>query len=1116
MEHIRDRRAVYDTIASYLYQKYNGNPTIPPRAIRLPSVRLEGKVYRMVQPVDESKFVRVFSLIDDRYDVSKSTLALSMEDWRSRVRREGHELESTISNMKTRAEQHERSTWKRQWASMVKDDLPGHAKNFMSQHGTNVTTAMKIVRLCVKKVRRKSYIAEKAAMPSDAGIRARRFARDFLFFVRQETKAHQDEEKRVIREEEDRLRNEEEEREEKRQRKKLNFLLNQTEIFSHFMSKKMGLDLPSNPKGSTPDDPSSSQHANAGAIVTPDAKGAVNSGEEMEEEGGEGEKKKTEGDIGDEVDDEEDKLDKEAARKMAEEAIRSTARRKEEFDESIRQYMDPSDMQRIVDSNSRGFDDTDRAEMEEAGRAFTEPPKMFRGQLKPYQMKGVSWLISLYEQGINGILADEMGLGKTVQTVCFLSYLSEVKGIWGPFLIIAPTSTLHNWRQEIMRFCPHYKVLPYWGVEKERKILRQCWKPRSLYRKDAAIHVVVTSYRRVVNDEKHFQRVKWQYLILDEAHAIKSTRSQRWKTLLGFPGRNRLLLTGTPIQNNMAELWALLHFIMPTLFDDHEEFSSWFARNIESHADAKKKSSLDQHQLQRLHMILKPFMLRRIKKDVEREIAPKIELNIACGLTSRQQSLYSQLKKNLVVDMSESHLMNLVMQLRKVCNHPELFFQRDVSSPFFFGHTSPASDPTKVSATSTSRVLGEVLPIITTSGRNLVAFVLPKLVFDTFLGDFDAPHRKSSSSAFVPDLFQRHHMHFSDTFDLVRSPFLRRCTGMDMNFVVEMLHGDIIRASVLELYRSSQKSMRMLQEEIIFKKDDITLSRQTRRMYEELAPSLSDRVQSMRKHLTFLTHFLPSCVAPPVEFHCSSVRHRRMLDYSVEGIKRSYQGVLFGSFVPSHFMPWRVREGKFDFPQDGMFSCLSGSPGFSYIFPPDVTRLVADSGKMQELDRLLRELKAGGHRVLIFSQMTRMLDILEDYVLAKKYKCFRLDGSTPVELRRDMVHDFQTSKETFIFLLSTRAGGLGINLTAADTVIFYDHDWNPTMDEQATDRAHRIGQTKQVSVYHMVAARTIEERILQRAHEKHTIQKTVYSGSFKAEASALSGKDVKSLLFDED
>lgn len=189
--------------------------------------------------------------------------------------------------------------------------------------------------------------------------------------------------------------------------------------------------------------------------------------------------------------------------------------------------------------------------------------------------------------------------------------------------------------------------------------------------------------------------------------------------------------------------------------------------------------------------------------------------------------------------------------------------------------------------------------------------------------------------------------------------------------------------------------------------------------------------------------------------------------------------------------------------------------GWSFIRIPDKESLITDSGKLHTLDLLLTQLKSQGHRVLIYSQMTRMIDLLEEYMVYRKHTYMRLDGSSKISERRDMVADFQSRTDIFVFLLSTRAGGLGINLTAADTVIFYDSDWNPTVDQQAMDRAHRLGQTKQVTVYRLICKGTIEERILQRAKEKSEIQRMVISGgNFKPDT--LKPKEVVSLLLDDE
>jgi SNF2 family DNA or RNA helicase len=189
--------------------------------------------------------------------------------------------------------------------------------------------------------------------------------------------------------------------------------------------------------------------------------------------------------------------------------------------------------------------------------------------------------------------------------------------------------------------------------------------------------------------------------------------------------------------------------------------------------------------------------------------------------------------------------------------------------------------------------------------------------------------------------------------------------------------------------------------------------------------------------------------------------------------------------------------------------------GYSQIELPSFDRLIADCAKLKKLDELLTKLSKENHRVLIFCQMTRMLDILEEYMSKRRYTYFRMDGSTNIADRRDMVNEFQVNEKIFAFLLSTRAGGLGVNLTGADTVIFYDNDWNPTMDAQATDRAHRIGQTKMVTVYRLTTKDTIEERILKRAKQKQNVQMTVYAGgAFKADIFKQS--EIVELLYSEE
>lgn len=187
----------------------------------------------------------------------------------------------------------------------------------------------------------------------------------------------------------------------------------------------------------------------------------------------------------------------------------------------------------------------------------TPVPFLMRGTMREYQHIGLDWLATLYHKRLNGILADEMGLGKTIQTISLLAWLACERGDWGPHLIVVPTSVMLNWEMEFKKFCPAFKLLTYYGSPKERAAKRQGWsKPNSF-------HVCITSYTLVLQDSRMFKRKKWKYLILDEAHMIKNWKSQRWQNLLNFNSKRRLLLTGTPLQNDLMELWSLMHFLMP-------------------------------------------------------------------------------------------------------------------------------------------------------------------------------------------------------------------------------------------------------------------------------------------------------------------------------------------------------------------------------------------------------------------------------------------------------------------------------------------------------------------------------------------------------------------------
>ncbi|KAK3146253.1 hypothetical protein QOZ80_3BG0263630 [Eleusine coracana subsp. coracana] len=508
-------------------------------------------------------------------------------------------------------------------------------------------------------------------------------------------------------------------------------------------------------------------------------------------------------------------------------------------------------------------------------------PLLTGGKLKSYQIKGVKWLISLWQNGLNGILADQMGLGKTIQTIAFLAHLKG-KGMHGPYMIIAPLSTLSNWVNEISRFTPSLASIIYHGDKAARAEIRRKFLPKTV---SPDFPIVVTSYEMAMSDARFLAHHKWKYVVVDEGHRLKNSKCKLLREIKRITMENKLLLTGTPLQNNLAELWSLLNFILPDIFSSHQEFESWFDFSAKASEEQQEETEEKRrvHVVSKLHAILRPFLLRRMKEDVEQMLPRKKEIIIYANMTEHQKQIQDHLvKKTFDVYLNEesnivlqrpgvrAKLNNLLVQLRKNCGHP----------------------------------------------------------------------------------------------DLLESAF-----------------------------------------------------------------------------------------------------------------------------------------------------------GSSSLYPP-VDKLLEQCGKFQLLDRLLNSLLSRKHKVLIFSQWTKILDLLEYYLDSKGIGVCRIDGSVKLEERRRQIAEFNDLNSSLnVFILSTRAGGLGINLTSADTCILYDSDWNPQMDLQAMDRCHRIGQTRPVHVYRLATSHSVEGRIIKKAFGKLKLEHVVIGkGQFEqnsAKPNALDEAELLALLRDE-
>jgi ATP-dependent DNA helicase len=592
-------------------------------------------------------------------------------------------------------------------------------------------------------------------------------------------------------------------------------------------------------------------------------------------------------------------------------------------------------------------------------RSAKQPDLVTGGLMRTYQLEGLEWLQSLYENGLNGILADEMGLGKTIQTISFIAFLRE-KGINGPFLIAAPLSTTSNWVAEFKKWTPDIPVVLYHGSKQEREEMRrkQLRNPSS-----KEFPVICTSYEICMNDRKHLSHFGWKFIIIDEGHRIKNMNCKLIRELQSYQSANRLLITGTPLQNNLAELWALLHFLMPSIFNNFESFESWFDFSaLKEKGGAEQILSEDRQKnlVTSLHAVLKPFLLRRIKADVETSLPKKREYVLYAPLTQTQRELYQEildgnsrafLENKLVESISRSATPGSTRSSSRKRKAPS-----EAATPQKSTKTSRASTPATGGASNTRT-------------------------------------RKAKKNQQYEELSDT--KYFQQLEDEPSSP-----------------ESEAESEDEEETERS--KTLALAKREIAHKK-------------------LLNPIMQLRQ-----------CCNSPHNFY---------------------------------------------YP----FDLTANSP-------VDET-LVTESGKMLLLDRLLPELITKGHKVLIFSQFKTQLDLLETYCEELRgWPTCRIDGSIAQSDRQEQILAFnEPDSETRIFLLSTRAGGQGINLAAADTVLLFDSDWNPQQDLQAQDRAHRIGQTRPVIVYRFATKGTVEQMLLEKADSKRRLEKLVISkGKFKS------------------
>ncbi|KAL5477552.1 hypothetical protein EMCRGX_G024363 [Ephydatia muelleri] len=707
----------------------------------------------------------------------------------------------------------------------------------------------------------------------------------------------------------------------------------------------------------------------------------------------------------------------------------------------------------------------------------TKVPFLLKHNLREYQHIGLDWLVTMYDRKLNGILADEMGLGKTIQTIALLAHLACEKGVWGPHLVIVPTSVMLNWEYEFKKWCPAFKILTYFGTFKERKQKRVGWTKRN------AFHVCITSYNIAVQDHRALKQKKWKYLILDEAQNIKNFKSQRWQTLLNFNSNRRLLLTGTPLQNNLMELWSLMHFLMPSVFSSHLDFKEWFSNPFTGMVEGSQE--YNDSIVRRLHQVLRPFLLRRLKSEVEKQMPKKFEHIVMCRLSKRQRFLYDEYMsrtktKETISAGNYLSVINVLMQLRKVCNHPDLFEPRPTVSPF--------------------RMEGLEYCTASLAERPLEYDPFKHISLDYFnmrLADYELT--TEAFAAFRSKQLQAPRSLILDPSSA--APFLSDETDIKPSSFLEDLHVPNLALKLKEWAQSCRRHMYEVN------------SRRCRRlpMYG------SDLIRTVTSVCCCPGHYTTVCKARPSHWlwtgyswcfqHMTGSDHWENRTSSLSSVLVSYKARAlamdeimrrFVITVPPVTAPLITLHTFHPNPSSYNEQSVAQEQLLTEV---SQTRLIQyDCGKLQTLHLLLRQLKAGNHRVLVFTQMARVLDILEIFLNYHGHTYLRLDGATPILKRQVMMDRFNRDERIFCFILSTRSGGLGVNLTGADTVVFYDSDWNPTMDAQAQDRCHRIGQTRDVHIYRLICESTVEENILKKADQKRMLGAlAIESGAFTTE-----------------
>uniref|UniRef100_A0A8C8K996 E1A binding protein p400 n=1 Tax=Oncorhynchus tshawytscha TaxID=74940 RepID=A0A8C8K996_ONCTS len=812
----------------------------------------------------------------------------------------------------------------------------------------------------------------------------------------------------------------------------------------------------------------------------------------------------------------------------------------------------------------------------------SQAPFLLHGSLREYQQIGVDWLASLHKKHLNGILADETALGKTVQIVAYLAHLACQEGIWGPHLVVVRTCKMLSWEMEFKRWCPGLKILLYLGNRHECRAKRRWWAEANSF------HVCVTSYKLLLKDQSHFLRRRWKHLVLDEVQLIKNMSEKHWETIFALKSQQRILLINTPLHNTLKELWTMIHFLLPGITRPYTDFPV--------------KPGTDQNQdychklVIRLHRMIQPFILRRCKRDVEKQLPKKYEHILKCRLSSRQRSMYEDILTQAQEALKPGHFVSVLQY-----NTPSLVLgalQEDQRTSLDLSLFDLISNENRLTRYETEEVLPKLkvtrqlieelhrtpdpparpkpckikpmrsVPTGTTGsavGSSGSAATGQHVVGTVALGQALC----GAAQPTLPGIVQVHRPSLGPTHAIQPSLVPQRLV-LTSQAQARLPSGDVVKIAQLASIAGSQNRISQPETPVTlqFQGNKFTLSpSQLRQLTTGQPLQLQGNIlqivsapgqQILRPQGSMLMQTVPQAVpisnssstpgtpSPPThQEERSRLLKERLSRLFSSNERRCGRSVLYGadllqacSVTPgaphSALSPrgWRwvgrdscLRAQRTPVAttthlQSALLSCVvpvavappphlyAANPPAPYSLEqksisrrlreaaapysteihrlasgrqlqfPDLQLMQMDSGKLEALAILLQKLRSENHRVLIFTQMVKMLDILEAFLDHRQLTYIRVDESLTTEERQEHMKTFNRNRQVFCSILTNRCCSAVGTVFDADTIIFYDTDLNPSMDARTQEWCDKIGRFKDIHIYRLESGNSIEEKLL--------------------------------------